>query len=529
MSWDDAAPTKEELKGSWDSVPPTKEELGKSFGGAAQTALEHGANAATLGYLPQLQAAAAKPIYKALNSATGLNVEPDSYVQERDANVRRLQAEQKENPKSALAGSVAGSLLGAAATPGLGPSSGILNAAGHGALYGAGIGALSNPGDKPGEVNPIQAKDRLQNAESGALTGAVTGGVTEGASKGLQALANSGEKAGEIARTQAVRGAGGMLKDFRSMNARNQTGEIGQFMLDNGLIKAGDTVEDVAQKSSQFKKGAGDKLSEIYQSAHDEALNNASPDQISKINSTGFNPAQDKDEILSSIKKNLGDDADKKAAVNSVSTYLDQLIEDYGDQPLTPKKAQEIKTAMDQKVNYARNPLSKEPATDKGFSAARQYVSKKIDEDLDAIGNASGKPGLLQDLKDANRDYGYSSQVNNMAKDRINRETANRMISLTDTIAGGAGAAAGSAAGGLVGGDYRHAGEGALLAGLAGGLANHAGRKYGPGILAEGANRAQPILENTLVPVGQLGSKIDPALLSRALINKRASEKNLQK
>src|SRR3954463_9327645 len=188
MAWNDAPPTAEELKSQavpWDAAPPTKEELGKASQGPAQTFLEHAGNALTFGYLPQLQAAAEPQMTRILNVATGNNVEPDTYTNARDQNVKRLAAEAHANPKSAIGGGVAGGLLGAAITPVPGGAAkGLMGLVGKGALYGGAVGALSNPGDEEGKVDLLQLGDRAKNAGKGVLVGAAGGAAAGAVSKG---------------------------------------------------------------------------------------------------------------------------------------------------------------------------------------------------------------------------------------------------------------------------------------------------------------------------------------------------------
>lgn len=101
--------------------------------------------------------------------------------------------------------------------------------------------------------------------------------------------------------------------------------------------------------------------------------------------------------------------------------------------PMDPRRANDVKGALDDAINYARSPLSKEPAAEKAFSAARRVVSKKVDEAIDSLG---GETELLK-LKSANREYGLSATADRIAKDRIRRESANKqMFGLTDTITG---------------------------------------------------------------------------------------------
>lgn len=117
--------------------------------------------------------------------------------------------------------------------------------------------------------------------------------------------------------------------------------------------------------------------------------------------------------------------------------------------PMSPRQANEVKSAMDDVINYSRNPLSSEPVTEKAFSAARQAMSRKVDEGIESLGGDT----LLQSLKDANKDFGMSRSVQRSAQDMVNRKASHKIIGLTDAITG-----AGALGYGGATGDWKTAG-----------------------------------------------------------------------
>lgn len=468
--------------------------------GEAQTALEHGVNMATMGYLPQLQAAASKPLYGAFNAITGKNVEPDSYVNERDTNIDRLKQEEETNPKSALAGKIGGTVAGGllTPTPELGMlGKGILGNAARGGVYGAEYGAASNPGDVKGEVNPTQAGARTLNAAKGLGTGALVGGAL-----GALHTATSPEEFQQAASEKAVKAAGGAKADFKSLNAKNQTGEIGQFALDKGIVKAGDDVEAIAQKANQAKKEAGQKLSSIYSKSTEGSSKDLHPDVADAIDKAGFNPVRDKDSIVSAAKEELGNSVNAGSAVSKLSRYLDNLGRKYGDKTLDPGVANDIKGAMDDTINYSRNPLSSEPDVESAFKVARNQLSQKISDHIDTIGKYS-EGSTADALKEANKDYGYSAQLSNMAKAKVAGNEANRGIGLTDTLTGNAAARTGAEIGHEIAGTPgRIAGH--IGGGLIGAFGNNTARAYAPAIQAESAQNIANIAEKLNVPIDKV-------------------------
>lgn len=169
----------------------------------AQTGLESFANTATLGYLPQLQAGA--------GAAMGLG----NYTDLRDKNIARQKASAEENPKSDIAGKVAGFganvLMGPTNIPGI-----------------AAQAALSNPGDTPGQSGDLQLGDRAKNAALAGLLG-----------KGLQGIGN---KLGGAADSVMQRAAG----------IRKPAVGLGTELIDQGIIGTrGNMQRQVADKIAQ--------------------------------------------------------------------------------------------------------------------------------------------------------------------------------------------------------------------------------------------------------------------------------------
>lgn len=577
--------------------------------GIAQTILEHGANGVAMGYLPQLQAATEKPMFAAMNALTGRSgddaVKPDDYLKARDANISRLDAEQTANPKTALLSQIGGGILGAAATPlpeieAL-KGAGILANTAKGAMYGAGYGAAQNPGDVAGQLNPIQATDRLKNAGTGLLTGMATGAGTASTGKILRGIGNASQSLSETAEEQALHASGAMLKDLRALDGQDRTSDIGRYALDTGLVRAGDTVGDIASKAESKNADAGKALDEIYGKAVDAVKSNPTNAQrgnafitpneksavqmgnetqlmnevpkkftqrlkgdVSSMDSvpvtqesmrpdapgqavfpsneedhtmslpvgadeknfynTGFNPVRDKAAIIAAADKSIGNQEGKGRALNALGDYLDQLGKDHGDNTLDPKTSNNIKSSIDKTINYSRNPFQPDPVKEQAFRSARGFVANAIDEHMQAIGEATGSPDLADQLKDANRDYGFSKTIADMARDKDLRLNQNRIFGLTDTMAGVGGAVAGAGAGAALGGDTKHTLEG-MGAGLGLGLLNKYGRKYGPAAIAQGADLASyPAVAGK--PLGYLGNPgvVDAAtrgLIEARLLNKK--------
>lgn len=466
-----------------------------SAGGAF---VDSAANTATFGYMPQIVGGITKLINPteesirksiSVRDTSGIpNKHPisyDPYMIGRDTMNQQLASDQEEHPTASMAGGLAGAIGSAivAPFPKALQASSILGGIAKGAAVGAGYGALSNPGDTEGVYDPLQGGERLSNAGRGAMIGGVTGGVTQAVSKGLKALANSPETLQGAANSQAVKSSGAMLKDYRALNGSNREQAIGQFALDNGLVKAGDTYETVGQKASQLKQDAGKRLDALYKSANAAAKDVEVPEVI------GFNPIRDRAQIIDAVRQKLGSAVDKKSAVNAIEGYLDELAEEHGNAVLDPKTANNIESAVSQKVDYMRNPINPSPTNEKAFGVMRKIISDKVDGHIEYLSDIMKDPLAGEKLAEANRDYGYSSTIARMAKDKANRIAANNKMGLTDTIAAGTGAGAGAVVGALSG-DSKDAAIGTIAGGIGMGLLHHYGKVYGDAVLSSALNRA---------------------------------------
>lgn len=316
MSWASKPPTKEELaalapKQSWDATPPTPEEMPETFGdrlsgllsskgrkklkdrveqeapkagpasdtNVEQTSVEHFAHGALLNYLPQVQAAAQKPLFKAFNAATGQSVEPDRYVDARDANIRRLAKQAEENPNAAAGAGLAGLVASSMAIPAPLPKvlkgasagvKGVMKAAGRGAVFGAQYGAIANPGDVEGVVAPVQLGERIGKTIEGAEAGAKFGGGLSVAGKVLSTVPGTAKKAMTVFLGPSEDTINYYLKNSKAVNQAKSIEELKDHVdrivtslrdeVEKGKISVGDAKDGlrlIEQKISEHKRESG--------------------------------------------------------------------------------------------------------------------------------------------------------------------------------------------------------------------------------------------------------------------------------
>ena len=175
----------EKAKGFLESSSDDKMQMAKDFleerTDEFKTGQKNVVNTALFGYGPELYGLGAQLIPGG-----------EDYTEARRSAAKDLRESNTRNPKAAFAGKVGGLFLpglGSAATLGKAlariaglknayQSGSILAGATEGALSGGIYGLIENPGNsESNEISPIQAKQRIKNAQIGTLGGMVLGGL----------------------------------------------------------------------------------------------------------------------------------------------------------------------------------------------------------------------------------------------------------------------------------------------------------------------------------------------------------------
>jgi hypothetical protein len=465
--WEDYGPAK---SGPWEDYKDQSPAEPKT--GAGEAALEHFGNAATLGYLPQIQAGVEK-----LTPDPGADTDADlksqgfkisqpenSYLSDRDENLKRMALEGKEHPVASAAGTVGGivggGLLASAALPvgeaatlgnGLvGPvtrGADLANKVVQGIKGGAIAGGLANPGDTEGEIDPIQAEGRAK----GAALGAAIGGAVPLAQ---QAISSGATSVGDYLRNKAA------LKATRSlgrptptqatrMAATGQDVTLGRDLLDQGAIPVLGTPGRIAGRVDALKEQAGENIGNLIKSGGDSKMIDSQKLGIQILDSPE----------LAQMRKTPG----MESTVSAIEKQVNTLAQN-GE--MTLGEAQTLRQGIDKSINFNKASPDMRGAQE-GLYQQRTAIRDAMN---DAVNGLPSSPG--QDaLKVANRRYGNLSTAQDILEKQMGRDQANRAVSLTDTIAG-------------AGGMAKHG-----LPGLALGAANKFGRTFGNSIQANVYNK----------------------------------------
>jgi hypothetical protein len=494
-------------------------------------ALEGFGQGAAMGYLPQLQSAAEPLTNKIFAMAEG-KPEPElpGYTERRDENIRRQSRLSQESPGAYGAGLIGGTIASGAGLAKAVPMAG-MSVGKQAVASGALAGALQNPGDTQGEIQPLQAGERLAGAGLGGALGGATQKVLGAAAKAAPALKN-------FAQEKAFKSSGAMLKDFRKAFARDRVGELGQSMLDNGLVKPGMTYDDVAARSMDLKKQAGKELGNLYNSIKSVVRENPQllETELSSVNPDKFKEALTKvvqdpklrpkigtakydDQMNVLVSDILGENrakeivAEKLAANPEVQALklkgirgdiaADEMYRTLESNLI--KQTQHANLAdvtnlndmigeIDTRINWSKR-VPELTDQQQGLVALRQFLRNKVNEVSDQIeksANLLGDTKASDLFKKLNKQYGNMAEISRIAGDQVQRQSANRFFSPSDYGAAGVGAIVGASQGDSLEGKLKGA---ALGAGA--GAANRVMRRYLNPLVATGASKASQAIESS--------------------------------
>jgi hypothetical protein len=482
----------------------------------AQAAIQGFGNAASFGYLPQIQAGVEKGVDYLFGDDTdeklkeqGFQIAPEpTYTETRDQYIKEGESLQESNPVASIAGGIAGGVASGIATGGalgmLGKGARAAKAATIGsrlataAKTGAVVGAIRNPGDTEGEVNLIQFQDRLKNSSIDAVTGMILQGGAEGVGKMAKAIKSSPTVLKSWSQIKAVKASGAMLKDFRKAFGNKKVAQMGQSMIDNKLISVGDDVADIAIKSEIMKSHTGNQISKIYEGV-DDALSGLdasklTPDQIKSLQVSEL-------DLDNFSKVYMLDLTKRMKGLSGGSTVVNRIEKELGDIAVNGKvglkKLQEVRRSIDEQINFSKSTQELKGVQEE-LLGLRNKIQDLAKQRVSVVDQITGKR-MARDLIKANKEYSNLAEISKIASDKAARDSSNAAFGLRERISGGAGAVVGGMIGGI---------PGAAIGGVVGSITTKAAKEFGTPFVAISANRVARALENNKALLGKFADPL---------------------
>lgn len=330
-------------------------------------------------------------------------------------------------------------------------------------------------------------------AAKSALSGAAKAGLSEAeqlavaaAQRGIVPRIGSAVKG--RAETMMFRALGPNAKAAEQNYVKGQIKDMGRVLLDEGMggAKSYDTLaKQTAAKATQ----RGQELGKIV-----EQLDTAGPTVML-------------DDVAASTKNILGESGKLPGAAERMAKN-DEFAAEFlknNRQGLSPGgdvvsilDAEKLKREIGNNINWDRLPGADIPVDEKRFRALYTAIKKGSENAADGAANRAG--GVTKtEFKEAKRIFGLLKEANKIVSKKAGKENALRLISPSDYLTGGIGAAGGFASGGSLEDRLSRAAGGASL-----GFANKLGRTYGNQLLAPAFDAAgNALMSSRNLPAAQ--------------------------
>jgi hypothetical protein len=267
----------------------------------------------------------------------------------------------------------------------------------------------------------------------------------EGIRKAAGALGEMVGSAGDVAGSLAYKAAVGRTSvASQRLAARHGGGkEIGQTLLKRGLVQAGDTVEDIAERLPAAREAAGEELGVLLNEVADAPVSRGDvwrrieQDVIAPLDKAG---TQD---VADAIRGKLAAAGirDTLAPVSVVRRGAG--AESAVDRTITLGELHQLRRAIDSRPDLkwgAAGPNAPDLTTE-AMRDVRRTIESAFEEASDAAATAKGVEGFGKQLKQAKREYAHLALAADQAEQGALAREGRNMLGLNDVLAGVAGAA----------------------------------------------------------------------------------------
>lgn len=388
----------------------------------------------------------------------------NAYKKARDHERERLKADSKYNEATSATANFAGSVLSPANKIGKGLSM---------AKQAAILGGLTSAGSSDAD----NATDLLIDTGVGTGTGLVLGKATDKLSPYIESkLQGAAAKARDAAESLSARGLGAERGTIKKLGY-DKVKQAGAQALDEGALPIFGNTEEMISKNNALKKRGGDMMGEAYTAIDDAGASTFNPLDVA----TEF---EGKHAPTYRTPINKGETAQFDNTIESILAR--------GDGNIPMKEAQALKEEIGS-VAFpgGKKPIDPTPKQQMALDAYR-LVNQKIDEAAAAGAATIENAGLSDILAQGKELYGNSKTAGKLLQNKLAREQGNKLIGLTDTIAG-----AGALGYGEMSDDWK--GAGGIM------LAKKGLEKYGAKAGAHGMNKISQALMKSPTLAGVLG------------------------
>jgi hypothetical protein len=355
-----------------------------------------------------------------------------------------------------------GSALGRiGALAGIGAAEGVVDNVTRAVLDDIAKGDLSTTGDR-------MADAAWEGVQWGGGVGGGIGALAETARAGAKVvgkIADALPSVEDFANGRAFKAALGRtnLKGVRAAERFGGPEAIGKTLLDEGVVTAGATIEDIAERSGSLRETIGQQLSQTGK-------------QIDELSGgVGVNGNTIADELHAAVIKPLLDSPINQDVGQRLQGQLEPLFEQLRkDQPVSFDQVRKWRTELDQRINWEK--VAPDVATEQKRALRATLEDAWLNQAEDVAAKA-GKPGMADEIRGLKRRYSHVALANDLAEEAIQSRLSNRFVSASDYGVGAASAGISAIASG-------GASLGTLAMGAAGSMANKLIRERGNQVVA---------------------------------------------
>lgn len=302
----------------------------------------------------------------------------------------------------------------------------------------------------------------LASKGAGSLARKVMGGASKEATEaGLEGVAN---------RSALKAFLGQNKKAFKTLSEGKRgvsKVDASKWLRDHGIVDGLPSRTGMAERTAN-------KLGEL-QSQLD--------DMVKRLDGSGDSGIRAAD-VADSIKKKIGEEfstAAEKDIKHQIESYLGDLVDQYGDEPISFANAAKERGAVQARVFRAGNPDAR---TKLAHKEAGRIWNEIIDEKANKLLPGHG---LGDEYKKIRKEYSTGKTLFDFVEDRLQGDQANRLLSMSDHQIGVGAGVAGAMARGAVG-DVTGLAMSALQ-GVAAAVTNKGIREYGNTVSYNVANQ----------------------------------------
>jgi hypothetical protein len=274
----------------------------------------------------------------------------------------------------------------------------------------------------------------------GGMMGAGLGATGEALSSGAKwAVTKASPMAKAFAEEQAVRSLsyGGLApKAYMNQLERIQGGMrgVGRELLDSGVVKMGDTFEQIAPKARAAADEAGQGLTEGLRKLDAQISGPKTADVVGRVSEA--------------MEGKFGKLRESQASTfNKINTLMQDFASSSGGENVTLEGLRDFRRLVDNEIRWAAPaPGAPMNATQEALKSVRGVMESELEKTIDQAGESlSGD--ALKEYKTLKLKYQRLNAAADMAEDSATRANKNQMFGVTDKALAGAGIIHGLATG----------------------------------------------------------------------------------